>query len=170
MCICARLQDTLPRVVADLSDYDDEKVRHWMVRALCAAHARCCSDGLQQELSLPDYQIARHCTGAEVVTLHLVVQTSHGIAETDVVVLWASPPCTAYSPLGRLRRKGEYTSCWRSRFHELTQVASTVQWMQSVGVCCCDRPTSMVLLTVKHTATRISNAIIMCRSSKTEAG
>ena len=50
-----------------------------------------------------------------MVTLHLVVQRRHGIAETDVVVLWASPPCTAYSTMGRLRRRGKSLVClWES--------------------------------------------------------
>jgi hypothetical protein len=112
MCICARLQGTLPKVLADLSDYDDEKCgTGWWV--LCVQHMPAAA---VMTFSRDRHcQVARQCTGAGVVTLHLVVQTKHGIAANDVVVLWASPPCTAYSPLGRLRRKGGYTDCWRLR-------------------------------------------------------
>lgn len=36
----------------------------------------------------------------------LAMQVRYGIAASDPVILWASPPCTAYSTMGRLRRRG----------------------------------------------------------------
>ena len=34
-CLCAHLQGTQPKMVLDLSVYNDETVRQWMVRAVC---------------------------------------------------------------------------------------------------------------------------------------
>jgi hypothetical protein len=35
------------------------------------------------------------------------MQRDLGIADSDAIYLWASPPCEAYSILGRCRRQGE---------------------------------------------------------------